>query len=105
MGWAEAFLDRGNALDDLLSERASQTAADGESSRASAMALRSSTIGLVGRCRSALADEMAVNEELPKDLSALVFGYFDELARLRDQSDKGSSPSGGGSPPDSPPAS
>lgn len=45
--------------------------------------LRARAIGIIGRCRSALADEATINESLPENLDALAFGYFDELAKTR----------------------
>jgi len=86
LDWVNDFLDQGEALDELMSQRATVTGeAGGEpGDRSAAMTLRARAIGIIGRCRGALADEASTNDSLPKNLDKLVFGYFDELAKARD---------------------
>jgi len=86
LDWVNDFLERGEELDALMSQRATET---GESEgtqgdRSGAMVLRARAIGIIGRCRGALTDEAGTNESLPENLDKLVFGYFDELAKARD---------------------
>jgi hypothetical protein len=85
LDWVNDFLDQGEALDGLLSQRATEAgaAAGTEGDRSAAMGLRSRAIGLITRCRGALADELRTNAALPKNLDKLVFGYIDDLARAR----------------------
>ena len=80
--WAVAYLDHGEQLDALLSERAKEVA-ETTSDRSNAAPLRGQTIGMLGRFRAALADEIAMDSSLPRDLDAQIFGYFDELHRRR----------------------
>ena len=77
---ATAFLDAGDELEGLLSQRAD---AMPRGSRKRASALRSTTIGLLNRLRADLAKEVGKNAKLPRDLEARVFGYFDTLGDLR----------------------
>ena len=51
--------------------------------RKAASKLRSETVGLLNRLRAALADDIAVNPSLPRDLDAQLFGYFDVLEAQR----------------------
>ena len=76
--WAKRFLDEGEKLHELLSTRADQSEGD----RSGASKLRTSTIALLNRLRTALADESAHNDKLPKNVDAKVFGYLDELESL-----------------------
>lgn len=77
--WALGFLNAGEKLSVLLSERADATT-DG---RKGAHKLRSETIALLNRARSAIADECATSNALPKDLDAQIWGYLDELEGQR----------------------
>ncbi len=77
--WVSDFLDAGQSLHELLSSRADVD----DSGRKDAGKLRGNTIGLLNRCRSALADEMADNAKLPANLDQQVFAYFDELESMR----------------------
>ncbi len=95
--WVAAYLDAGAHLDELLSARAD--AAPG--SRADAGALRASTLGLIGRFRAGLANELTANPKLPRDLDAKVFAYLDLLTDLRA---KGSTEEALAPPPDPTPA-
>ena len=77
--WVSDFLDAGQSLHELLSNRADVD----ESGRKDAGKLRGNTIGLLNRCRAALADEMDDNAKLPRNLDQQVFAYFDELESMR----------------------
>ena len=87
--WASDFLDRGQQLDRLLTSRADVTEAD----RSMAGPLRGSMVGSLGRMRAALADECKTATTLPADIDHRIFGYFDQLAKMR---------AAGGSPPTPP---
>jgi hypothetical protein len=78
--WASAFLDRGDALDDLLNQRS--MADVGQSHRKMAARLRSETIGLLFQFRSTLRAEIA-HKKLSADLEGYIFSYFDELSERR----------------------
>ncbi|MBI5477615.1 MAG: hypothetical protein HY906_02095 [Deltaproteobacteria bacterium] len=83
LDWALAYIDQGERLHGLLSARADAVAAvDGQARRRAAQ-LRSETVELLGHFRNALADEMAADPGLPRDLDARIFGFFDQLARRR----------------------
>jgi len=79
--WASAFINAGDQLDKLLSDRAVIMA--DQSGGENAAQLRGSTVGILTRFRSALLDELLVNVALPRNLEARVFGYFDELQARR----------------------
>jgi hypothetical protein len=76
--WCAGFVAQGEALGTLLSQRADVTGMG----RVEAGKLRGATVGTLGRFRAALVDEMSVNPNLPADLEAQVFGYFDELNEM-----------------------
>lgn len=71
--WAVDFVEAGEKIDMLLSERADAK------DRAEAAALRSDTIGLLNRLRKSLKAEQKANSSLPTDLETQVFGYLDLL--------------------------
>ncbi len=73
--WVSDFVAAGEAVGALLNARADLPAA----SRDEAGALRASTIGMLGRLRAAITDELAHHSKLPRDLDAKVFSYVDEL--------------------------
>lgn len=79
--WTKAFVEAGERLHQLLSDRADAA----EGSRKEAGALRAGTIGMLNRLRGTLADEVEHDPALPRDLDDQVFGYFDvkNLARRR----------------------
>ncbi|HRI71478.1 MAG TPA: hypothetical protein PK156_44900 [Polyangium sp.] len=77
--WAEGFLEAGQKLATLLSDRADAST----SGRAGAQKLRSETIALLNRARRTIADEMANASGLPADLDQQIWGYFDELEAHR----------------------
>ena len=73
--WCAGFVAKGEELGSLLSQRADKSSM----SRIEASKLRAATVGAIGRLRATLADEMAFDLDLPRDLDAQIFGYFDEL--------------------------
>jgi hypothetical protein len=94
--WVVAFLNEGDELDKLLSSRALIKAG----TPSDVHVLRGTTIGLVGRARAALADEVAYSPALPRNLEALLFGYFDVLNQFR----QAASTTAQSEPPPPPPA-
>ena len=78
--WAAGFVDAGETLDKLLSDRSSTEAT---AANKPATELRSTTIGLLRRLREALRDEVTSNPALPRDLESRVFAYVDELSSRR----------------------
>lgn len=74
--WVKGYLDAGLALGALLSDRADIPV----DSREGAATLRAKTLGTLTRMRSALADELAGNPKLDRNLDTLVFAHFDQLA-------------------------
>ncbi len=81
LDWVNGFLDAGDSLDKLLSERATSEAASGTTS---ATVLRASTIGLLRRFRESLRDEVGADAALARDMEHKVFAYIDELATRRE---------------------
>lgn len=80
--WVVAFVGQGKKIDALLSQRGEVTAVGGQERRQAAT-LRSSTVGLLGRLRASLQDELLVDARLDRTMPDQVFGYHDELLRLR----------------------
>ena len=78
--WVNGFLDAGDSLDKLLSDRSTAEASPTGTSPA---ALRATTIGILGRLREALRDEVATNDALARDLEQRIFAYIDELSDRR----------------------
>ncbi len=83
LDWATAFVDSGDKLGKLLSDR---SLLGSGAVPTQALTVRTATIGLLGRFRAALADEMAHEPSLPRDLDTQVFSFFDELQATREQS-------------------
>ncbi|MEP7126453.1 MAG: hypothetical protein ABJE95_36315 [Byssovorax sp.] len=79
LDWVTDFLDAGQSLHELLSNRADVD----DTGRKDAGTLRTTTIGLLNRCRSAIADEVDDDSKLPRNLDQQVFAYFDELESMR----------------------
>ena len=78
LGWMTSFINAGDDIDKLLRERATALAT-GENA-AAAGPLRGATVGLLGRFRDALGDE--IHEEsgkLPEGYDARLFAYVDKL--------------------------
>jgi hypothetical protein len=63
----------------LLSRRSTARSEVGETDVKRAIVLRNEIVGAVGRCRAALADEVAADPKLPRTLDSLVFGYWHDL--------------------------
>lgn len=82
---ATSFLAAGEQLHGMLSDRADAT----PGSRKEAAALRSATLGVIGRLRADLAREVSKNPALPRDLDQRVFGYFDTLEAMHISPAKG----------------
>ncbi len=78
--WALAFLDQGDALDNLLNQRSLVNV--GQSTRATAAALRSDTVGILYQFRAALRAEIE-DKGLPVELEGQIFSYLDELSARR----------------------
>jgi hypothetical protein len=95
--WVSAFLAAGDKLGELLSDRAFIEAAGLEG--AEIASLRMTTIGLVSRFRTAVLDDMAERPELPRNLDALIFGFFDELNDRRIKAAKAEVAQDGGTEP------
>ena len=98
--WVDQFLTAGEKLDELLGQRAEKDTGG----RKDAGKLRVATIGMLTRLRGAIADELDHDAKLPRNLETQIFGYFDQLAKMR--TSKGSAPVGGSGepPPGEPPA-
>lgn len=75
--WAEAFLASGTKIDGLLSARADLE----KQSRKEASKLRGEVVGILNRMRRNLELEVEDDADLPRDLEAQVFGYFDMLEK------------------------
>ncbi|MDI3282014.1 hypothetical protein [Polyangium sp. 15x6] len=90
--WALGFVDAGETLDKLLSDRSSTEAT---AASKPATELRTTTIGLLRRFRDALRDEVATNPALPRDLESRVFAYIDELSARRAKKKKDEQPPAG----------
>jgi hypothetical protein len=73
LNWVQGFLAAGETLDLLLSKRADAK------DRKLAAQLRTELIGTLTRLRKNLAVEQKNDANLPADLDAQVFGYFDML--------------------------
>jgi hypothetical protein len=80
--WVNDFLDKGDQLGSLLALRG-QAQAGAESAKQAA-ALRAGTIGLLGRLRSSIQDEVAGGAKLPAGYEAKLFATFDELNQRRE---------------------
>ncbi len=81
--WVSDFLDKGDHLGSLLALRG-QAQAGAESAKQAA-SLRAEAIGLLGRLRSSIQDEVAGGATLPEKYEAKLFATFDELSKRRDE--------------------
>lgn len=90
--WVDAYLGAGERLSDLLGQRADKDTGN----RKDAGKVRTATIGMLRRLRGALADELEYDPKLPRNLDTQVFGYLDQLAKMRAASGGSSSGGGGG---------
>ena len=77
------FLDTGDQLGSLLASRGQSHA--GVESAKQAASLRAATIGLLGRLRSSVQDEVAGGAKLPANYEAKLFATFDELNKRREE--------------------
>lgn len=75
--WAAAFVDKGDELARKLAARTQGSALDAFRQQT---ALRVTTIGLVGRFRAALRDEIKDNPALPASIEEDIFAGFDAIA-------------------------
>ncbi len=91
---AERFLDAGDKLNALLSQRGDVPKAD----RRKAAVLRSRAVGLLNRLRADLREEVERTPSLPRDLEQRVFGYLDTLSAMKKK------PGSGKPEPAAPPA-
>jgi hypothetical protein len=78
-----AHVGAGEKLNELLSKRADTVAVETGSRTKELMTVRGVTIGLLNRFRQAVADEVAHNLALPRDLEAKIFSYFDQMEANR----------------------
>lgn len=92
LDWALGFVEAGETLDKLLSDRSTTEA---QAASKPATELRTTTIGLLRRLREALRDEVDANPALPRDLEARVFAYIDELSARRTKKKSDETPKGG----------
>jgi hypothetical protein len=76
---ASGHIENGEKLQTLLSERSDASDVD----RSGAGQLLSNTLGVIRRCRDMIADTLAVNASLPRDLDRQIFGFLDDLAQRR----------------------
>jgi hypothetical protein len=76
---ATNFLDAGDKLNALLSQRGDVPKAD----RSKAAVLRAKAVGLLNRLRADLRDEVKRTPSLPRDLEQRVFGFLDTLAAMK----------------------
>jgi hypothetical protein len=82
--WVKSFVDAGDEIDALLRKRA-ELLATGENAAATGP-LRGATIGLLGRFREALRDEIQEEgSKLPADHEARLFSYVDKLNADRER--------------------
>lgn len=90
--WVEGFIGQGEALLELLTQRAEQTAAQDGKGRGLAGKLRTETIALLHRFRTALADDLADDPEQLRQTDAELFAFIDQLAANREAALGGTSP-------------
>jgi hypothetical protein len=77
--WCAAFLGAGRELDALLRKRADVVTAD----RSGVAGLRASTVGLLNRLRTAVADELEDDADALARADHALFAYLDELEARR----------------------
>lgn len=100
---ALSYIDAGEKLDTLLQDRANIKASAELSEKA--RQVRQSTLKLLSNFRAALQDSVEGDAALPRNLEALVFGYFDELSERREENAAGKKePTSAPPPPDAPPS-
>jgi hypothetical protein len=80
--WVRSFNEAGLQLYDLLQQRA---ALEGSAETAAENTpLRSEAVGLLGRLRAAVRDELEQRPELPRDLEHRLFAYAELIGALRE---------------------
>lgn len=84
--WIAAFLDKGDEIGRLLHERAEAGIEVEKPPHAGV--LRNNVIGLLGRFRQAIRDEVASGALLPSDYEARLFVFIDQLSRSRAEAEK-----------------
>jgi hypothetical protein len=77
---AVAYVEAGEKIGALLSDR---SLAGNAPLPPEAKQIRQLTLGLLGRFRAALADELADDKTLPANLDQRIFSMFDELQAMR----------------------
>ncbi len=77
------YLKAGVELGEIMSSRIGEEIADEAKKTKQLNVVRLETMGLLGRFRDALTEEVKGNESLPRDLPEQVFGYIDSLAAKR----------------------
>lgn len=78
-----SFLAAGNDINQLLNDRSLTHA---EPISASAIKIRTTTLGLLSRLRATLIDEIEGDPSLPRDLESRIFSYIDQLQAAREES-------------------
>ncbi|GMV44241.1 MAG: hypothetical protein AMXMBFR64_59570 [Myxococcales bacterium] len=79
--WVSGLGTAADAVGSLLAARSNaltETVSPEDQKRA--FVIRTKTLTTLRSCRAVLADEIAVNEALPRNLERLVFGYLDDLS-------------------------
>lgn len=94
--WVAVFLDQGDAIGRLLHGRAE--AGIGVPKPPHAGVLRNNAIGLLGRFRQAIRDEVASGAPVPEDYEARLFAFIDQLSRTRAEAEKRRSKAGASGP-------
>lgn len=84
--WIAVFLDQGDKIGHLLHGRAE--AGVGVEKPLHVGVLRNSAIGLLGRFRAAIRDEVASGAQLPANFEERLFAFIDQLSRTRAEADK-----------------
>ena len=85
--WADAFVNKGDELARKLAARTQGSALDAFRQQT---ALRVTTIGLVGRFRASLRDELKENPSLSSTIEAELFERFDALSRRKVETNQAS---------------
>jgi len=81
---AERHVTAAERLGALLSQRADVVAEDEAAKERRQLTIRAETVGLLGRLRRALSDEISLDASLPRDLELKAFAYVDGLAESRE---------------------
>lgn len=105
LDWAKSFIDQGKRLDGLLSQRGTAQAEASVSSgeRRRSAGLRSNTLALLRRMREGLDDELLSDETIDRGLVGQIFGYYDEVVRVRAAQDRPKDEAPGPEGPPTPP--